>query len=91
MAISEKAEKFLGSSINRGRAIPGQSLTNSPEEPYNWERPPEFTEPRKAMYEVFDVLIEKCKLARTYFDDVVKKYFKDPTKFFIEFLQRHKL
>ena len=56
MAISEKAEKFLGSSINRGRAIPGQSLTNSPEEPYNWERPPEFTEPRKAMYEVFDVL-----------------------------------
>jgi len=45
----------------------------------------------KIYNEDFDVLIEKCKLARTYFDDVVKKYFKDPTKFFIEFLQRHKL
>jgi len=58
MAISQKAVDFLGRSVERGRPIPGQSLTNSPDAPYAWERPPEFTEPRQAMYEVFDVLTE---------------------------------
>ena len=58
MAISEKAIKFLEDGLSRGRPIPGQSLTNSPDEPYAWERPPELVEPRKAMYEVFDALTE---------------------------------
>tara|TARA_R100000734_G_C3317540_1_gene110790 strand:+ start:2211 stop:2807 length:597 start_codon:yes stop_codon:yes gene_type:complete len=58
MAISEKAIKFLENGLSRGRPIPGQSLTNSPDEPYAWERPPELVEPRKAMYEVFDALTE---------------------------------
>ena len=58
MAISEKAIKFLENDLSRGRPIPGQSLTNSPDEPYAWERPPELVEPRKAMYEVFDALTE---------------------------------
>jgi hypothetical protein len=58
MAISEKAIKFLEDGLSRGRPIPGQSLTNSPDEPYAWERPPEIVEPRKAMYEVFDALTE---------------------------------
>jgi len=58
MAISEKAIKFLEDGLSRGRPIPGQSLTNSPSEPYAWEKPPEFVEPRKAMYEVFDALTE---------------------------------
>jgi hypothetical protein len=58
MAISEKAIKFLEDGINRGKPIPGQSLTNSPSQPYAWESPPEIVEPRKAMYEVFDALTQ---------------------------------
>lgn len=63
--ISETATKFLGDNLTRGRAIPGQSLTNSPDEPYAWERPPEFTEVRKAMYEIFEILTEKENLANS--------------------------
>lgn len=59
MAVSEKAIKFLGDSLDRGRAIPGQSLTNSPDQPYNWEKAPEITNPREAMYAVFDALLEE--------------------------------
>ena len=58
MAISDKAVQFLGDSLNKGRPIPGQSLTNSPDQAYNWERPTEFTEPREAMLAVFDALTE---------------------------------
>jgi hypothetical protein len=65
MAISEKAIKFLGDSLDKGRPVPGQSLTNSPQEPYNWERPPEFTSPREAMYKIFDSLLEEEALLNT--------------------------
>jgi len=65
MAISEKAIKFLGDSLDKGRPVPGQSLTNSPQQPYNWERPPELTNPREAMYEVFDSLLEDEALLNT--------------------------
>ena len=58
MAISNKSVEFMSNSFEKGRNIPGQSLTNSPDEPYAWERPPELVEPRKAMYEVFDALTE---------------------------------
>lgn len=63
--ISETATKFLGDNLTRGRAIPGQSLTNNPDEPQAWERPPEFTEVRKAMYEIFEILTEKENLANS--------------------------
>ena len=39
MAVSDKAVEFLGNSLNTGRPIPGQSLTNSPDQPYKWEQP----------------------------------------------------
>tara|TARA_S200002703_G_scaffold43415_1_gene37821 strand:- start:8376 stop:8969 length:594 start_codon:yes stop_codon:yes gene_type:complete len=35
--------------VNSGRPIPGQSLTNSPDQSYPWERPPEFTNFREAL------------------------------------------
>jgi len=56
MAASEKAINFIQSSLEKGRPIPGQSLTNSPEQPYRWEQPPEFTNPRQGMLHVFEVL-----------------------------------
>ena len=38
MAVTEKSIEFLGNSLNAGRPIPGQSLTNSPDQQYAWER-----------------------------------------------------
>ena len=56
MAVSEKAINFIQDGLARGKAIPGQSLTNSPDQPYNWERPSEYTNPREAMLYVFESL-----------------------------------
>tara|TARA_R100000951_G_scaffold31622_1_gene27082 strand:- start:6365 stop:6964 length:600 start_codon:yes stop_codon:yes gene_type:complete len=56
MATSEKAMNFMQGSLERGKAIPGQSLTNDPEQPYNWEKPVEYTNPREAMLYVFETL-----------------------------------
>ena len=56
MAISEKAVEFLGNSLATGKAVPGQSLTNSPEQPYKWEQPPEFVNTKEASLYVFSVL-----------------------------------
>jgi hypothetical protein len=56
MAVSEKAVEFLGNSLNRGRPVPGQSLTNSPEDKYKWESPPEFTNHKEASMYVFETV-----------------------------------
>jgi hypothetical protein len=56
MAISEKATQFIADNFERGKAIPGQSLTNAPEKPYNWEKPAEFTNPRETMLYIFETL-----------------------------------
>lgn len=56
MAVSEKAINFIQGSLNTGRAIPGQSLTNSPDQQYKWEQPTEYTNPREAMLYVFETL-----------------------------------
>lgn len=56
MAVSEKAINFMQGNMERGKAIPGQSLTNSPEESYNWEKAPEFTNSKEAMLAVFEAL-----------------------------------
>jgi len=42
-----------------GRAIPGQSLTNDPENPQPFERSPEFTEMRDALEYIFVALTEE--------------------------------
>ena len=56
MAISEKAVKFISDSFETGKAIPGQSLTNAPEDAYNWEKPSEFTNPKETMLYIFETL-----------------------------------
>ena len=40
------------------RPIPGQSLTNSPDSPYPWEQPPEFTEIQPAIESLYVSLTE---------------------------------
>lgn len=63
MQISENATNFLERNMTAGRAVPGQSLTNSPETPHRWEQPPEFSEPHKAMLQIFETITEKESLA----------------------------
>ena len=43
---------------NRGRPIPGQSLTNSPDEAYAWEKTPQFTNLQAATDALFVELTE---------------------------------
>ena len=43
---------------NNGRPIPGSSLTNSPDTPYPWEQPPQFTELSPAIDALFMELSE---------------------------------
>jgi hypothetical protein len=54
MAMTEKAAQFVQGNMERGRPIPGQSLTNDPSQPYNWEKAPEFTNSKEAMLYVFE-------------------------------------
>ena len=56
MATSEKAINFIQDGLTTGKAIPGQSLTNAPDQPYNWEKPSEYTNPKEAMLYVFETL-----------------------------------
>ena len=56
MAISEEAVNFQTEAMSRGRAIPGQSLTNDPDQKYSWEQPPELTSTREASVFVFEIL-----------------------------------
>ena len=51
-------DKPVSSAITLNRPIPGQGLTNDPENPYPWERPPEFTELEEGVQYVFGRLIE---------------------------------
>ena len=41
-----------------GPAIPGQSLTNDPEQPNPWEKPPTFANPREALDAVVGELLQ---------------------------------
>tara|TARA_R110002050_G_scaffold24796_3_gene66184 strand:+ start:692 stop:1285 length:594 start_codon:yes stop_codon:yes gene_type:complete len=56
MADSEKAINFMQESMSRGRPIPGQSLTNDPDEKYNWEKPSEYSNSREANLAIFEIL-----------------------------------
>ena len=39
--------------------VPGQSLTNNPDEPYPWEKPSTYTTMNEAMHSLFDMLTEE--------------------------------
>ena len=52
--ISELVEQ-----VNRGKSIPGQSLTNNPSTPYPWEQPAKYSNPRDALMSITADLLEK--------------------------------
>tara|TARA_R110000765_G_scaffold207178_2_gene312251 strand:+ start:495 stop:1229 length:735 start_codon:yes stop_codon:yes gene_type:complete len=47
--FSQEALDEIVNLTSQGGAIPGQSLTNDPSQPYPWEQPPEFSNPRDAL------------------------------------------
>ena len=53
--FNQEGLEFLS---NNGRPIPGSSLTNSPDTPYPWEQPPQFTELSPAIDALFMELSE---------------------------------
>ena len=56
MDLDPEGLKVLGS---RDRATPGESLTSNPDEPKNWEQPPEYTNIQDALEDVLSLLIEE--------------------------------
>ena len=43
----------------KGAPVPGQALTNSPDQPYAWEQPAEFASPREALMSVTDSILDE--------------------------------
>ncbi len=43
---------------SEGAPIPGQSLTNDPDQPYPWEKPATFANPREALNEISNLLLQ---------------------------------
>ena len=48
--------------INKGSAIPGQSLTNNPNNRYRWESPPKYANPREALTAITTELLDTEKI-----------------------------
>jgi hypothetical protein len=63
--MSERGLQYLTDNMNRGRPIPGQSLTNDPEQPNKWEKPTEFTVPREAMHYLLERLLDPAVAENT--------------------------
>ena len=59
MAISNKSVEFMSNSFEKGRSIPGQSLTSDPDNPAPYERPPEYTSVHEASEYIFNNLIQE--------------------------------
>ncbi len=55
---SQEALDKLVALKSRGAPIPGQSLTNSPDQPYPWEQPAEFANPRDAIDAILTQLLQ---------------------------------
>ena len=52
-------QAYLELQQQAGRPIPGQSLTNDPENPLPFERPPEYTSVHAASEYLFEKIIEE--------------------------------
>ena len=52
-------QEAIDALVNAGKPIPGQSLTNDPDQRYPWENPPEYTEYKQALNFIADQLLDK--------------------------------
>ena len=55
----EYNQQAIDALANAGKPIPGQSLTNDPDQRYPWENPPEYTNYREALDFIAGQLLEK--------------------------------
>ena len=58
-SYSQETLDELVEQVNKGRSIPGQSLTNNPDNPYPWERPAKYSNPREALTVITTELLQK--------------------------------
>jgi hypothetical protein len=56
MAIDVKNQEILDYLGEMNGPVPGQSLTNNPDEPYPWEKSPQFVNVKDALYELFGMM-----------------------------------
>jgi len=56
--LNQNQVDFLSHQLQTGKSIPGQSLTNDPENPYPWEKPPEFVNINEASNYMFKTIFE---------------------------------
>ena len=52
-------QEAIDALVNAGKPIPGQSLTNAPDQRYPWESPPEYTDYKQALNFIADQLLDK--------------------------------
>jgi len=57
--VEKYNQQGIDALANTGKPIPGQSLTNDPDQRYAWEGPPEFTDFRKALNFITGQLLEE--------------------------------
>ena len=58
-SYSQETLDELVEQANKGKSIPGQSLTNNPDNPYPWEQPAKYANPREALMSITADLLEK--------------------------------
>lgn len=56
--FDQNALDELVSLSSKGAPIPGQSLTNNPDESYPWEKPVTFSNPREALNEITKLVLQ---------------------------------
>tara|TARA_B100001939_G_scaffold26289_1_gene21305 strand:- start:5856 stop:6566 length:711 start_codon:yes stop_codon:yes gene_type:complete len=56
--FDQNALDELVSLSSKGAPIPGQSLTNNPDESYPWEKPATFSNPREALNEITKLVLQ---------------------------------
>ena len=61
-SYSQETLDELVEQVNKGRSIPGQSLTNPVEQKYPWEQPPQMTSLKQAREKIFLDLLEPNRL-----------------------------
>lgn len=54
--LNQDQVDFLEHQTKFGKSIPGQSLTNSPDNPYPWESPPQFVNINDASEYMFETV-----------------------------------
>ena len=52
-------QEAIDALVNAGKPIPGQSLTNDPDQRYPWESPPEYTDYKQALNFIANQLLDK--------------------------------